>query len=79
MRARLWDNGLVNQKEGQMKPIEIAKQDALGHKHTFAVRHDISTDKVSPAEVDPDFGCESFRGAFSPEAAAIDRIEMPMN
>lgn len=31
------------------------------------------------AEIDPDFGFESFRGVFGPEAAAIDRIEMPMN
>lgn len=79
MRARLWDNDLVNRKEGQMKPIEITRQDVLGHKHTFVVRHDTSTDKVFLAEVDPDFGCESFRGVFSSEAAAIDRIEMPMN
>ena len=27
MRAGMWDNDLVNQKEGQMKPIEITKQD----------------------------------------------------
>lgn len=79
MRARLWDNDLVNQKEEQMKPIEITKQDVLGYKHPFVVRHDISTNKVFLAEVDPDFGCESFRGVFSSEAAAIDRIEMLMN
>lgn len=45
MRARLWDNDLANQKEEQMKPIEITKQDVLGYKHTFVVRHDISTKK----------------------------------
>ena len=79
MRADLRDNDLVNQKEGQMKPIEITKQDVLGYKHTFVVRHDKSTNKVFLAEVDLDFGCESFRGVFSSEAAALDRIEMLMN
>lgn len=62
-----------------MKPIEITERDVLGYGHTFAVRHDASTDKVFLAEVDLDFGCESFRGVFGSEAAAIDRIEMPMN
>lgn len=62
-----------------MKPIEITKQDVLGYGHTFVVRHGIPTDKVFLAEVDPDFGCESSRGVFGSEAAAIDRIEMPMN
>lgn len=79
MRACLWNNDLVNQKEEQMKPIEITRRDVLGHGHTFVVRHGKSTDKVFLAEVDPDFGCESFRGVFGPEAAAIDRIEMPMH
>lgn len=27
MRAGPWDNDLVNQKEGQMKPIKTTKQD----------------------------------------------------
>lgn len=62
-----------------MKPIEITKQDVLGYEHTFVVRRDTSTNKVFLAEVDPDFGCESFRGVFGSEAAAIDRIEMLMN
>lgn len=62
MRAGPWDNDLVNQKEGQMKPIEITKRDVLGHEHTFTVRHDTSTDKAFLAEVDPDFGCGSSRG-----------------
>lgn len=34
MCAGLWDNDLVNQKEEQMKPIEITKQDVLGYMHT---------------------------------------------
>ena len=75
----MWNNDLVNQKEEQMKPIkpiEITKQDVLGYEHTFVVRHDTSTNKVFLAKVDPDFGCESFRGVFGSEAAAIDRIEM---
>lgn len=62
-----------------MKPIEITKQDVLGHTHTSVIRHDKSTDKVFLAGVDPDFGCGSSRGVFSSEAAAINRIEMPMN
>lgn len=62
-----------------MKPIEITKRDALGYGHTFVIRHDKSTDKVFLAEVDLDFGCESFRGVFGSEAAAIARIEMPMH
>lgn len=62
--AGLWDNDLVNQKEEQMKPIEITKQDVLGYMHTFVIRHDTSTNKVFLAEVDLDLGCESFRGVF---------------
>lgn len=62
-----------------MKPIEITKQGVPGHTHTFAVRHGTPTDKVSLAEVDPDLGCGSSRGVFGPEAAAANRIEMPMN
>jgi len=77
--ACLWDNDLVNQKEEQMKPIEITKQDVLGYTHTFVIRNDKSTNKVFLAEVDLDFGCESFRGVFGSEAAAINRIEMLMN
>lgn len=79
MSACTWDNDLVDQKEEQMKPIEITKQDVLGHEHTLVVRHDTPTDKVFLAEVDPDFGCGSFRGVFGSEAAAINRIEMPMH
>lgn len=61
-----------------MKTIETTKQDALGCTHTFVIRHDAPTGKVFLAEVDPDFGCESFRGVFGSEAAAADRIEMLM-
>lgn len=62
-----------------MKPIETTERDVLGCRHTFAVRHGISTDRVFLAEAGPDSGCGSSRGVFGPEAAAIDRIEMPMN
>lgn len=62
-----------------MKPIEITKQDVFGYEHTFVIRHDASTNKVFLAEVDHDFSCESFRGVFSSEAAAINHIEMLMN
>lgn len=75
-RAGMWDNDLVNQKEKQMKPIEITKQDVLGYEHTFVVRHDEACGKVFLAEIDPDFGFESFRGVFDSETAALDRIEM---
>lgn len=64
MRAGPWDNDLVNQKEEQMKPIETTEQDVPGHEHTFAVRHDTSTDKAFPAEVDPDFGRGPSRGVL---------------
>ena len=68
--ACMWDNGLVNQKEGQMKPIEVTKQGVPGHTHTSVTRHD---------EVDPDFGFGSSCGAFDPETAALDRIGMPIH
>lgn len=74
----MWNNDLVNQKEEQMKPIkpiEITKQDVLGYEHTFVVRHDTSTNKVFLAEIDPDFGFESFRGVFGSIEAALDRIK----
>ena len=76
MRARTWDNDFVNQKEEQMKPIEITKQDQFGCDRTFVVRRDEACGKVFLAEVDPDFGCESFCGVFDSETAARDRIEM---
>ena len=59
-----------------MKPIEITKQDKFGCDRTFAVRRDEACGKVFLAEIDPDFGFESFLGVFDSEAAAIDRIEM---
>lgn len=76
MCADLWDNDLVNQKEEQMKPIEITKQDVLGYMHAFVIRHDTSTNKVFLAEIDPDFGFESFRGVYGSMDAALDRIEL---
>lgn len=59
--------------------MKLTKQDVLGYTHTFNIRHDTSTNKVFLAEVDPDFACESFRGVFGSETAALDRIEMLMN
>lgn len=58
-----------------MKPIKITKHDVLGYTHTFVIRRDKSTDKAFLAEVDLDFGCESFRGVFGSIEAALDRIE----
>lgn len=76
MRAGMWDNDLVNQKEEQMKPIEITKQDQFGYDRTFTIRHDDTCGKMFLAEIDPDFGLESFRGVFGSIEAALDRIEM---
>lgn len=59
-----------------MKPIEITKQDQFGCDRTFVIRPCESG--VSLAEVDPDFGFESFLGVYGSEAAAFDRIEMPV-
>lgn len=57
-----------------MKPIEITKQDQFGYDHTFVIRPCESG--VYLAEINPDFGFESFLGVFGSEAAALDRIEM---
>lgn len=76
MSACAWDNDLVNQKEEQMKPIKITKQDQFGYERTFVVRHDTSTNKMFLAEIDPDFGFESFRGVYGSMDAALDRIEL---
>lgn len=76
LRAPSWDNDLVNQKEEQMKPIEITKQDQFGYDRTFVIRRDNSCGKMFLAEIDPDFGFESFRGVFDSIETACDRIEM---
>ena len=52
--ARTWDNDLVNQKEEQMKPIEITKQDQFGYERKFIIRHDNTSGKMFLAEIDPD-------------------------
>lgn len=62
-----------------IEPIEITKRDKLGCGRTFAVRRDDACGKVFLAEIDHEFGFESFRGVFDSEAAAIDRIEMPIH
>lgn len=76
MSACTWDNGLVNQKEEQMKPVKITKQDQFGHERTFIIRRDETCGEMFLAEVDPDFGFESFRGVYGSMDAALDRIEM---
>ncbi len=75
MSACTWDNGLVNQKEEQMKPIEITERDQFGCDRTFAIRRDDACGKVFLAEIGPDFDFESFCGVFDSETAAPDRIE----
>lgn len=75
IRVYPWDNDLVNQKEEQMKPIKITKQDQFGYERTFVIRHDEACGKMFLAEIDPDFGFESFRGVFGSIEAALDRIE----
>lgn len=74
--ASTWDNDLVNQKEEQMTPIKITKQDQFSYERTFIIRHDDTCGKMFLAEIDPDFGLESFRGVFGSIEAALDRIEM---
>lgn len=55
MSACTWDNGLVNQKEEQMKPIEITKQDQFGCERTFIIRRDETCGKVfDPETAAPD-------------------------
>ena len=76
MRAGPWDNDLVNQKEEQMKPVKITKQDQFGYDRTFIIRRDDSCGKMFLAEIDPDFGFETFCGVFGSIEAACDRIEM---
>lgn len=56
-----------------MKPIEITKQDKFGYERTFVVRHDEACGKMFLAEIDPDFGFESFRGVYGSMDAALDR------
>lgn len=79
MHAGMWDNDPVNQKEEQMKPVEITKQDQFGHERTFVIRRDETCGKMFLAEFDPDFGFESFRGIYSSMDAALDRIELLIN
>lgn len=75
MSACTRDNDLVNQKEEQMKPIKIIKQDKFGYERTFVIRRDEACGKMFLAEIDPDFGFESFRGVFGSIEATLDRIE----
>lgn len=72
----LLDNDLVNQKEEQMKPIKITKQDQFGYERKFIIRRDNTCGKMFLSEIDPDFYFESFRGVFGSIEAALDRIEM---
>lgn len=52
-----------------MKPIKF------GYERTFVIRHDEACGKMFLAEIDPDFGFESFRGVYGSMDAALDRIE----
>lgn len=56
-----------------MKPVEITKRDQ------FVTRRDETCGKMFPAEIDPDFGFESFRGVYGPMDAALDRIGLPID
>ena len=58
-----------------MKPIKITKQDQFGYDHTLVIRRDEACGKMFLAEIDPDFGFESFRGVFDSIEAALDHIE----
>lgn len=76
IRVPRWDNDLVNQKEEQMKPVKITKQDQFGYERTFVIRRDETCGKMFLAEIDPDFGFESFRGVYGSMDVALDRIEL---
>ena len=58
-----------------MKPVKITKQDQFGYERTFVIRRDETYGKMFLAEIDPDFGFESFRGVYGSMDAALDRIE----
>lgn len=62
-----------------MKPVKITKQDQFGYERTFVIRRDETCGKMFLAEVDPDFGFESFRGVYGSMDAALDRIELLIN
>lgn len=53
-----------------MKLVKITKQ------NQFVIRRDEACGKVFLAEIDPDFGFESFRGVYGSMDAAFDRIEL---
>lgn len=59
-----------------MKNTETTKQDQFGYERTFTIRRDDACGKWFLAEVDPDFGFESFRGVYGSMDAALDRIEL---
>ena len=58
-----------------MRPIEITEQDRFGYDRAFTTRRDGTCGEMFLAEIDPDFGFGSFRGAFGSIEAALDRIE----
>lgn len=59
-----------------MKNTKITKQDQFGYERTFVIRRDEVCGKMFLAEIDPDFGFESFRGVYDSMDAALDRIEL---
>ena len=77
MRAGPWDNGLVDQKEGQMKPVEATERGQSGHGRTPVIRRDGACGKVFPAGIDPGLGFGPPRGVYGPMEAAPGRIEAP--
>lgn len=72
------DNDLVNRKEGQNEAVEVTERDRFGHERTFVIRRGETCGETFLAEIDPDFGFESSRGAYGPMDAAPDRIELPI-
>lgn len=62
-----------------MKPVKTTKQDQFGYGRTFVIRRDEVCGKMFLAEIDPDFGFESFRGVYGSMDAAPDRIELLIN
>lgn len=58
-----------------MKSIKIIKRDTFDCDREFIIHSNEAGDGVFLAEVDPDFGFESFLGAYASKEDAIDRIE----
>ena len=53
-----------------MKPVKITKQDQFGYERTFVIRRDETCGKMFLAEIDPDFGFESYTAPWMRHSTA---------